>query len=132
MTNDGDKGTDELADTPLLEKKYSTKYVDTGNDELADMKKAVVTIRRTVLDQFEGRSKLSTGWFKLDSGFLKTTFSTIHSELYKELFGDTIEDQYTELYTTFIVTFDKESIKTKYEKNPNVINQSEAPAPEEI
>ena len=29
---------------------------------------------------------------KLDSGFLKTTFSTIHSEFYKELFEKNIED----------------------------------------
>ena len=38
-----------------------------------------------------------------------------------------------ELYTTFIVPFDKEFIKTKYEKKgQNKISQSEAPAPEEI
>ena len=82
-TKNFDKGTDELADTTLLEKKSSTKDIDTGTDELADMKEAVVTIRRKVLDKFEGHSKGSTGWFKLDGGFLKTTFLTIHSELYK-------------------------------------------------
>ena len=83
LTKDVDKGTDELADTPLLEKKYSTKNIDTGTDELADMKNAVVTICRKGLDKFQGQSKGSTGWFKIDGGFLKTTFLTIHSEFYK-------------------------------------------------
>ena len=91
-TKDVDKGTDELADTPLLGKKYSTKDVDKGTDELADIKKSLVTIRRKGLDKFEGQYKGSKGWFKLDSGFLITTFSTIHSELYKELFEKYIED----------------------------------------
>ena len=56
-----------------------TNDVDKGTDELADMKKAVVTILRKDLDKFEGQSKGFTGWFKLDSGFLKTRFATIHS-----------------------------------------------------
>ena len=95
------------------------------------MKQAVVTIRRKGLYKFEVHSKGYTGWFTLDSGFLKTTFSTIHSEFYKKLFENNIEDQDTELYKTFIVTFDKEFIKTKYEKKgQNIISQSEAPAPE--
>ena len=38
---------------------------------MADIKKAVVTIRRKGLDKFEGQSKGSTGWFKLDIGFKK-------------------------------------------------------------
>ena len=63
-----------MADTPLLEKKYSTKDVEKGNDELAGMKKAMVTIRSKGLDKFEGQSKGSTGWFKLDSGFKKKHF----------------------------------------------------------
>ena len=37
-----------------------------------------------------------------------------------------------ELYTTFIGPFDIESIKKNIKKAPNVITQSEAPAPEEI
>ena len=87
--------------------------------------KAVVTIRRKGLDKFEGQSKVSTGWFKLDSVFLKTIFSTIHSEFYKELFENNIEDQNTELYTKFISPFDKEYIKTKYEEKDQtwLINQ---------
>ena len=63
MTRDVDKGTDELADTPLLEKKSSTNDVDTGTDELADMKNAVVTIQSKCLDKFEVQSKGSTGLF---------------------------------------------------------------------
>ena len=50
-----------MADKPFLEKKYLTKDIDTGTDELAYMKKAVVTIRRKGLDKFEGQSKGSTG-----------------------------------------------------------------------
>ena len=82
-TKDVDKGTDELADMPLLEKKSSTKDVGKGTNELVDTKKAVVKISRKVLYKFEGQSKVSTGWFKLDSGVLKTTFSTINSEFYR-------------------------------------------------
>ena len=106
-TKDVDKGTDELADMPLLKRKYLKKDVDIGTDEFTYMKKAVVTIRSKCLYYFVGRSKVSTGWFKLDIGFLKLKFSTIHSEFYKELFENNIEDQDTELYTTFIILFDK-------------------------
>ena len=77
-TKHNDKGTDELADTPLLQNKSLTKDVDKGTEEFADMKKEVVTIRKKGLDKFQDQSKISTGWFKLDSGFLKTTFSIIH------------------------------------------------------
>ena len=49
-TKDVDEGTYELADMPLMEKKYSTKNVDKVTDELADMKQAMVTIRREGLD----------------------------------------------------------------------------------
>ena len=70
---------------PFLEKKDSTKDVEKGTDELTYMKQEVVTILRKDLYQFEGQPKGFTGWFKLDSGFLKTTFSTINPEFYKEL-----------------------------------------------
>ena len=76
----------------MSDKKSSTKDVDKGTDELADMKQAVVIIFRKGLYQFEVQSKGFKGWFKLDSGFLKTEFSTLHSELYKELFLKNIED----------------------------------------
>ena len=130
LTKDYDKGTDELVDTPLLEKKPPTKDVDKGTDKLEDMKKAVVTICRKGLDKFEGQYKGSIGQFKIDSGFLKTTFSTINSEFQNELFEKNIDDQDTGIYTAFIVPFDRESINTKYKKGPKMITQSEAPAPE--
>ena len=56
-TKDVDEGTDELEDIPLLQNKSLTKDVEKGTDELADMKKEVVTIHRKVLDQFEGQYK---------------------------------------------------------------------------
>ena len=65
---------EEVVTMPLSEKKSSTKDVDKGSNELEDMKKAVVTIRGKGLDKFEGRSKGSTGWFKIDSGVLKKYF----------------------------------------------------------
>ena len=34
LTKDIEKVTDELADIPLMEKKYSTKYFDKSTDEL--------------------------------------------------------------------------------------------------
>ena len=52
-----------------MEKKSSTKDVGKGTDELADMKQAVVKIRKKGLDKFEGQSKGSEGQFKLDNGF---------------------------------------------------------------
>ena len=42
--------------------------------KVADMKKSVVTIRSKGLDNFGGKSKGYTGWFKLDSGFKKNIF----------------------------------------------------------
>ena len=65
---------EEVVTTPLLENKSPTKDVDKGTDELEYMKKTVVTIRRKGLDKFEGQSKGSTGWFKVDSEFLKKYF----------------------------------------------------------
>ena len=73
---------EEVVTTPLLENKSSTKDVGKGIDELEDMKKAVVSIRRKGLYKFQGKSKRYTGWFKLDSEFFKTTFSTIHSKFH--------------------------------------------------
>ena len=60
---------EEVVMTPLSEKKSQTKDVDKGTDGLDDMRKSVVTICRKGLNNFEGPSKGSTGWFKLDSGF---------------------------------------------------------------
>ena len=75
-----------MSDMPLTEKKSSPNNVDKGTDKFADMKQAVVTIRRKCLDQFEGQYSGSKRLFKVDSGFIKTTFSNIHLEFYEELF----------------------------------------------
>ena len=77
LTKNVEKGTYELESTLLMEKKSSTKDVDKGTDELAFMKQKVNTICRKCLDQFEGQSIGSKGWFKPDIEFLKRTFSKI-------------------------------------------------------
>ena len=91
MTKKYEKGTDELADTLLSEKKTSTKKVEKstdensyallyekkpltrdvekGTDELAFKKQKVHTIRRKGLNQFEDQSTRTQGWFKLDIDF---------------------------------------------------------------
>ena len=51
------------------EKDTSSEEVDKGNKILDDMKEAVVTIRKNNLDNFEGQSIISTGWFNLDHEF---------------------------------------------------------------
>ena len=68
-TNDVKKVTYKLEDIPLMQNKSSTKDVDKGTDESSEMKQAVITILRKGLDQFEGQSRGSKGWFKLDSDF---------------------------------------------------------------
>ena len=65
-TRNVEKGTDELVDTLLMEKKYSTKDFDKGTYELEFMKQKLNTICRKGLDHFEGQSIRSKGWFKLD------------------------------------------------------------------
>ena len=75
LTKDVEKGTDKFADMILTNEKSSTKYVDKGTDELEEMKQAVNKIIRKSLDQFEGQSSGSKGWFKLDIGFKKITLS---------------------------------------------------------
>ena len=69
VSNVLDDRKEAVVTTPFTEKKLLTKYVDKGAGELENMKEAVVTIRGKDLDKFEGQSKVSTGWFKLDSGF---------------------------------------------------------------
>ena len=73
-TNNVDKGTDDLADTLLSEKKYSTFDVDKGADGLAFMKQKFNTILRKGLNQFEGQSTGSKGWFKLNIEIFKQFF----------------------------------------------------------
>ena len=56
----------------LISEKVSTsEEVDQGNKNLDVMKESVVTIRRNVLDNFEGQSIVSTGWFTNDCEILK-------------------------------------------------------------
>ena len=81
LTKNVEKGPDKLADMLLTEKKSSTNDVEKGIAELVDMKQAVNTIFRKGLDQFEGKSKGSKRWFKLDSGLKKKVFSTSHRYL---------------------------------------------------
>ena len=118
---------EEVATTPFLEKKSLTRDVDKGTGELEYMKEVVLKIRRKDLYKFEGQSKGSTGWFKLDSGFKKTKISSIYPELYKRLLKKDIEYQDTEPYKTFIFSFDKESSKKKYVKldQTRLLNQNQ-------
>ena len=48
------------------EKVTTSEEVDKGTKHLDDMKEAMVKIRRKDLDNFEGKSKGSIGWFNLD------------------------------------------------------------------
>ena len=67
----------------LTTKKVETsEEVDKGNKNLDDMKEAVFTIRRKDLDNFEGQSKGSTGWFNLDHEFFKRNVSTLELHFY--------------------------------------------------
>ena len=56
-----------------------TKDVEKVTDELEFKKKKVSTIHRKGLNQFEGQSTGTQGWFKLDIEFKKTAFSKSHS-----------------------------------------------------
>ena len=56
------------------EKVTSSEEVDKGTKKLDDMKEAVVTIHRKYLDNFEGKSKGSTGWFNIDHELKKKGF----------------------------------------------------------
>ena len=47
------------------------------------MKEAVVTIYRKDSDKFEGQSKVSTGWFNLDSEFFNIKWYTLEPDFYK-------------------------------------------------
>ena len=49
------------------------------------MKEAVVTILSKDLDNFEGKSKESTGWFNLDCDFLRRNISTLEPDFYKKI-----------------------------------------------
>ena len=82
------------------------------------MKEAVVTIRRKDLDKFYGQSKGYTGWFNLDSEFLKICFSTIKLDFYKNIYENDIEGQDMEPYETFFVPFDSTKLNLNNINNP--------------
>ena len=63
------KGTDEVQ--KCTDNITTNEEVDKGTEKLEDTKEAVVTIRRKGSYRFEGRSKVSTGWFNLDHEFLE-------------------------------------------------------------
>ena len=58
----------------ITEKVTTSEDFEKANKNLDDMKEAVFTIRRKDLDNFEGQSKGSIGWFNFDHDFLKRIF----------------------------------------------------------
>ena len=107
------------------EKVTTSEEVDKGTTNLDDTKETVVTIHRKDLDNFEGKSKVPTGWFNIYHEFLKRKSSTLEPDFYDFFYEKYIEDQHTEPYKKFLVPFDsiklnlfmrKYSLKNK-EKN---------------
>ena len=77
-TRNLDDTKEEVVTTQLLQKKILTNEGVPKREEdgrctkyLHDMKEAVVTTHGNYLYNFEGRSKVSTGWFNLDHDFFK-------------------------------------------------------------
>ena len=75
--------------TPFPKKKLVTSEKVTPSEEVDkvtknvdDMKAEVFIIRRKDLDNFEGKSIGSTGWFNLDHEFFKRKFSTLEPDFY--------------------------------------------------
>ena len=56
------------------EKVTLSEDFDKGNNNFDDMEEPVSTIHRKYLDNFEGHSIGSTGWFNLDHEWLKRNF----------------------------------------------------------
>ena len=79
LTKDSEKVTDKLVDKLFSEKKSSTLDVDKGTDELKFMKQKLNKIFKKDLNQFEGQSTGTQGWFKLNIKFFETTYSEINS-----------------------------------------------------
>ena len=68
-----------------------SEEVGKGTNILDDMKEAVVKIRRNNLDNFEGQSKGSTGWFNLDHEFLKRKFLHLNRTSIKNFLNNTFK-----------------------------------------
>ena len=84
--------------TTFLKKKVVTsakvkpsEKVDKGSKILDKMKKVVVIICRKYLDNFEGQSKGSTGWFNLYHEFKKINNSTLEPEFYSMILKRTLK-----------------------------------------
>ena len=102
--------------TPLTEKTVvasenitTSEEFDKGTKNLDGMKEAVVTICRKDLDNFEGQSTVSTGWFNINNEWLNV-FYTLEPDFYN-FFEKDIEGQYMEPYKTFLVPFDTTKLK---------------------
>ena len=91
----------------------------------------MVTIGRKGLDQFEGQYKGSTGWFKLDSGFLqKNILQVIHNSI-KNVLKYYWRSRHGTVYNVYCTVW-WIIYQEKFWKTPNMISESEAPAPEKI
>ena len=64
------------------EKVTPSEEVEKGTNILNDMEEPVATIRRKDLDNFQGKSTVSTGWFNLDHEWLKRKFCIIEPDFY--------------------------------------------------
>ena len=58
------------------------------------------------MDNFEGQSIGSTGWFNLDREWFKRNFSTLETDFYLKKIEKYIEGQDIEAYKSFVVPFD--------------------------
>ena len=86
------------------EKVTPSEEVEKDTNSLNDMEDPVHMIRAKDLDKFQGQSIGSTGWFKLDQGWLKIKFSTLEPDFYKKGLKN-IEGQDIEAHKNFVVTF---------------------------
>ena len=122
-----DDRKEAVVTTQFLEKKSLIKDVDKGNGELEYMKEAVVTICRKDLDNFEGRSKGSTGWFKLDSEFF-FNLQFIHNSI-KNFLKSILRVKTRNCIKRLLYRLIKNRPRKICKNGPNLITQSEAPAP---
>ena len=82
-----------------------SEEVEKGTNVLEYLKEPVVTIRKNDLDNFQGESTASTGWFNLDHEWLKKKFSTLEPDFIKKI-ENNIEGQDIETYETFVLPLD--------------------------
>ena len=65
------------------EKVTTSEKAEKGTKTLDDIKDPVVKIHRENLDNFQGQSTGSTGWFNLNRDWLKEIVSTLEPEFYE-------------------------------------------------